>query len=65
MATGSGDVYFNAKLAKVQYGYLLIWRVGVRRQAWPHPGQSWCLSTVCFLQLGKGYYTGMAANLGL
>ncbi|WP_214648087.1 hypothetical protein [Ruegeria lacuscaerulensis] len=57
---GLANVYFNAKSAIWQYGYLLIWRSGVGSTNDRERVNTAALQPILFRQLGDGWYTGGA-----
>ncbi len=57
---GLANVYFNARSAKVQYGYLLTWRGGVGDTNGRERVSLGAFQPFVFYQLGDGWYTGGA-----
>ncbi|MEP1354324.1 MAG: hypothetical protein ABJX32_19650 [Tateyamaria sp.] len=57
---GFANVYFNARSAKTQYGYLLTWRGGVGDTNDRERVSLGAFQPFVFYQLGGGWYTGGA-----
>ena len=57
---GVANVYFNAESAKFQFGYLLIYRVGIGSSSGHERVNLLAFQPFTFLQLGDGWYTGTA-----
>ena len=57
---GFANVYFNARSAKTQYGYLLTWRGGVGDTNGRERVSLGAFQPFVFYQLGGGWYTGGA-----
>jgi len=57
---GVANVYFNAQSTKFQFGYLLIYRVGIGSSSGHERVNLLAFQPFTFLQLGDGWYTGTA-----
>jgi len=57
---GIANVYFNARSAKFQYGYLAIYRTGIGDTAGRERVSLLAFQPFSFIQLGNGWYTGTA-----
>ena len=57
---GLANVYFNAMSPKFQYGYLLIYRIGVGDTNGRERVNLLAFQPFTFFQLGNGWYTGTA-----